>query len=365
MNNKFLLVSDNPDLKSKLEKCLKELAPKALVLDANGDEVDIYASSFEDPGCLVFFDNDLKEVQTKLKNGQCVGIALVKQDQTPILAAKGQLYSDIDFSRQNANIRAFLNLSLFNRETNKLKSIEDILETLSDKMGQELKRVKSLHEKLVNFRSEEFKGVKVTSKFASGEKPGGEFFDVVKTAKGPIFLLSSSNSYISSSIVMAQMEIFYQEKTFSSEVVNRFVSGLEKEFLGLGLDLSDTGIFVAELELATMKVKTFSFGGVQAYLGNTKISQSQRLKIPFDNNESYYGDFRLERSDRYIILSPGLIKNMDKGIESKLPQLIGEGARDFLTKTFFELKKNRSGSFLEYDASAIYFEVDKNAILQV
>lgn len=363
--NKFLLLTDNTTYRAQLKDCLQSISPKALILECAADELDIYSSSFEDPGCIVFFDSSVSEIKEKAASAHCLLIGLVTENELPATKVDGLLYTHIKVENQLANLKAFLNLSLFRRETHKIEGIESVLSTLSEKMGQELKRVKSLHEKLVNFRSEDYKGVKVTSKFASGEKSGGEFFDVVNTKKGAIFILSSTPSYVASSIIMSQVECLYQEKSASGEILAKLMSNLEKEFLSLGLNLSECSFLVMQLELATMKIETFSFGGVKFYVDGQECLSSPKLQLPLTDISPYQGELRLERANRFVILSPGLIKGMDKKLAQEVTSLMDEGGREFLTKTFFELKKNRNNSFLEYDASAIYFEVDKNAILQV
>ena len=363
--NKFLLISDTSTFASELKKTLETLAPKAMILESGPADVEMFASSFDDPGCVTFYES---ETSAEVFEGRTVkGLCIAFQNSTNPKPnhAQGILYSDLSLESQLPNLKTFLNFSLFKKEEHKIDGIENILTTLSERMGQELKRVKKLHEKLVNFRSEEYKGVNVTSKFASGEKSGGEFFDVVSTKRGPIFILSSTNSYVASSIIMSQLESIYQSKEYSLEIVSRVMSVIEKEFLALGLDLSVCGLMIMELELASMKLRTFSFGGVRFYIEGRESFHSKALKLPVSDCTPYMWEGRLARAESLVVLSPGFYKNMGGGNESEFLGLMKEGARDFLTKAFFELKKDRSSSFLEYDAAAIYFEVDQNAILQV
>ncbi len=364
--NKFLVIIDQIQIASELKDILRELTPEALLLECESDDVEMYASSFEDPGCVVFYSQEQEaRILGNLSDLKCSLITIMKSGDAAQTKASGVLYRDFSMRSQLPNIKTFLNFSYFKREEHKIEGIENILTTLSERMGVELKRVKSLHEKLVNFRSEDFKGVKVTSKFASGEKPGGEFFDVVSGAGGPIFILTSTNSYVSSSILMSQLESLYQQAEFSDEVLTRVMVNIEKEFATLGLDLSSCAMMVMRLELASMKVSSFSFGGVSFLIDAQEVHKTKPYAPPLSELNPYLWTRQLERGQRLVILSPGFNRNCDIKKKEHVLSLVNEGARDFLTKAFFELKKDRESSFLEYDASAIYFEVNPNAILQV
>ena len=55
----------------------------------------------------------------------------------------------------------------------------------------------------------------------------------------------------------------------------------------------------------------------------------------------------------------------EKNIYSFLESLLEMEAREVLSEIFYQMKKDMTGSFLKYDASVIYIEVDNNAIIQV
>lgn len=364
--NKFLVIIDQIQIASELKDILRELTPKALLLECEADDVEMYASSFEDPGCVVFYSQERESnILGRVSETKSSLVSVKLSSDVAHTRASGIIYRDFPLRSQLPNIKTFLNFSYFKREEHKIEGIENILSTLSERMGVELKRVKTLHEKLVNFRSEDFKGVKVTSKFASGEKPGGEFFDVVSSAQGPIFILSGASSYVASSILMSQLELLYQQADFSDEILARMMGNIEKEFAALGLDLSSCAMMVMRLELASMKVSSFSFGGVSFLIDSEEIYKSRSYTPPMTDLAPYMWESKLERGQRLIILSPGFNRNCDDKKKERIFSLVSDGARDFLTKAFFELKKDRESSFLEYDASAIYFEVNPNAILQV
>lgn len=364
--NKFLVIIDQIEVASELKDILRELTPKALLLECESEDVEMYHSSFEDPGCVVFYSGEKEqEIFKGIEQYKCSLVVLKSNEDTTPTRAGSILYRNFSLKSQLPNIKTFLNFSYFKREEHKIEGIENILTTLSERMGVELKRVKSLHEKLVNFRSEDFKGVKVTSKFASGEKPGGEFFDVVSSPQGPIFILSSTSSYVASSILMSQLEALYQQAEFDDAILARVMANIEKEFSALGLDLTGCAMMIMRLELASMKISTFSFGGVSFLLSGEEAYKSKQIALPVTDLKPYMWQAKMERGGNLVILSPGFNRNCDLSKKNRITSLIGEGARDFLTKAFFELKKDRDSSFLEYDASAIYFEVNPNAILQV
>ena len=80
--------------------------------------------------------------------------------------------------------------------------LNDELNSVVTEVQQELHRVKKIHEHLVPKRVQNFKGVKIESKYAVGERSGGEFFDLVHNSGQVTFVLSSSSSYVATSFVL-------------------------------------------------------------------------------------------------------------------------------------------------------------------
>ena len=238
----------------------------------------------------------------------------------------------------------------------------------------ELQRVKKLHEQLVPIRNESFKGLTLSSKFAAGMSNGGEFFDIIKNEQYVLFLLTSSSSYVASSIVLGHFEKLKEMGNLSKEHVEEFFEDLLEECRNYELVDRDQPeklqLFLVKLDLKDLSFFGYSFGGAQVY-SNKELNYSPN-NHPFDENffEKAFFEKKLERNEKILIASPGVKKNLveemdGNEIESFLKGKVGGKPREILNEVFFQLKKDSDAEFLKHDASVIVIEVDKNVIVQV
>ena len=88
------------------------------------------------------------------------------------------------------------------------------------------------------------------------------------------------------------------------------------------------------------------------------------------NLEKYYFDFPVERGEKYVILSSGFARNnFVNGDSKKLKGFfdlhLNRTNSELLDEVFFELKKDYDDEFLNFDSTAIIFEVDKNVLKKI
>ena len=110
---------------------------------------------------------------------------------------------------QSLNIPMAKSISKFLNADTDLITPEDIQE-LGEEIGQiltkvekEMIRVKKIHSHIMPKRAHHFKNLIIESKFASGEAPGGEFFDVFESSNKTLIFLTSSNSYLTSTLTLS------------------------------------------------------------------------------------------------------------------------------------------------------------------
>ncbi|MBT7610407.1 MAG: hypothetical protein HN576_11670 [Bacteriovoracaceae bacterium] len=249
------------------------------------------------------------------------------------------------------------------------KDVEEILsQSLSD-----LQRLKKVHERIVPIRQETIKGLTITSKFGAGESAGGEFLDIVKGDKECLVLLSSSSSYVVSSIILTHFEYFRDKKHFSLEEIERFLRELsadikERDFVRG--DEKNLDVFIARIDLNSLTMEGMYFGDFELYRSKSENLVGNDLPLDEMFFERGYFSSRLKRSEKLMIVSPGFKKNMNElypglSVKKILAGFENQTPRQIINEIYFQLKKNISGDFLAHDATVIHIEVDQNVIVQI
>lgn len=238
----------------------------------------------------------------------------------------------------------------------------------------ELQRVKKLHENVVPLRHEKIKGINLYSKFAAGFSSGGEFFDIKKDDQQIIIIVTHSKSYVASSIALNHFEDFQKVKNANKELIEDFLENLIDECRDLDLIDRDTPetlqLDILRLDLRTFEYEGFHFGHGSYFSNGRKLSNENQRALNENFFEEAHYSGQLERGEKLIYASPGVLQNFDsRGEKGLLNKIILEqfdnGPREVLNEIFFQLKKNNEEDFLKFDASVIYLEVDANAFIQV
>ncbi|MCK5073367.1 MAG: hypothetical protein KAQ98_08090 [Bacteriovoracaceae bacterium] len=255
-----------------------------------------------------------------------------------------------------------------------LKRIGKNLNRLTCNTISELQRIKNLHEQIVPVRSDNIKGVKLLSKYAAGEKPGGDFFDLIHGNQEFTLLLTSSSSHVISSIVLAHFEALKQKKNPGLQEIEQFIQDVESELKTLEL-LKDKkerlNFFLGRFDLKKFEVEGFLFGKFELISSETKkyfAGNEYPFGIGFLNQAKI--NISLERGEKIIILSPGIRYNANDLLGNKdmvcfVRELLALEGKEVLTELYYQLQKDQTNEFMRYDASAIFIEVDKNVIMQV
>ena len=108
-----------------------------------------------------------------------------------------------------------------------LEDLTQIGKDLNSLVGlklKELNRVKKLHEKMVPIREEGVRGLNILSKFAAGEGPGGEFLDIIPSGNKVALVLSSTSSYIISTVILGLIDAFKTKGDISLKGLEKLVS---------------------------------------------------------------------------------------------------------------------------------------------
>lgn len=371
----MIIVDSNNEIWSYFEKTELQTQLSAARLDLDSFEL---ANGFEHE--IIIAHTDILESN----------IAIAKLNKTFSVILYGD--QDVDFSKltnvisflgENYNKNLFVNLvsklENLTREQQVFKSqMLTINAELSEVMGNvevELLKIKKIYEDKAPKRFQSLKGIQIYSKYAVGESLGGEFFDIHKSGNKLLILMSSTNSYLVSSSILNLFSSVKDSKVISEEIAIRLFEDIcfdakkinEAKSKKLSLELC-----VLCLDLSTLDLKGRIFGKFHLKTSDLRdLYISKSINKNFDEVDKADHNFssKLERGKRLLISSPGFNKNWQKlNPEFLQEQLLSNDSiktLDILDEAFFQLKKNLKGEFLNYDASAVILEVDKNAILKV
>jgi hypothetical protein len=264
-----------------------------------------------------------------------------------------------------------LKMILSQQKENSQTAIGQGLDNLVAQSLRELQRVKKLHESLVPLRLEKLKSITLASKFAAGEASGGEFYDVIRSERQIILLISHTNSYLITSLILSHFEALKSDQNLSKESLEQFIKSLSKECRQIDNDKkSEVQLFILKIDLNSLKTEGYVFGQTQM-VSNVKGTPHSN-SFPFDPAfcEQAYFTHKLERGQTYCLLSPGVLKNSRGLLDGTdcarfVLEKFESGHAHILNEVFYQLKRGRDEMFLDFDATAIIIEVDSNVIVQI
>ncbi len=246
---------------------------------------------------------------------------------------------------------------------------------LSETMGNlesELLKVKRIHESRSPRRFNDIKGIQVYSKYSAGESIGGEFFDIHVHGTEALVVMSSTSSYLASSMVLKQFADIKNDEFISKQIVLDFIDDTKSNLTELNKTKKkeiEMHLFIGIVDLNKHEIDGYVFGDfkILSSLQRTALKSSESILSADIEKSGLKKEF--SREERILLCSPGFIKNWKKlSPEFMIEELMIDKKIkpiDILDEIFFQLKKNNKSSFLEFDASAIFMEVRKNAMVQV
>ncbi len=254
-----------------------------------------------------------------------------------------------------------------------LKELGEDLNIILSKVEKEMLRVKKIHSHLMPKRTQHFKNMEVESKFATGEASGGEFFDLFESNNKVLFFLSSSNSYLTSSITLGTFNEL-KGKELSLEAIQGALKDLQGNFKTLqetkNKKILKLELLVGVLNLKTMQFEGYNFGTNSLITSNKKSINVNEYPVDKSFLEKAKFSLQLERGEKLALVSAGLKKNCldyldGQGYLEFIARGFNSHKADLLNEVFFQLRKNVASEFLNYDATMINITVDKSALIEV
>ncbi len=250
----------------------------------------------------------------------------------------------------------YLNLN-FSNHVVKLDQLAKDLDKIYEFTQSELMKVKDLHDRLIKVRVDSLKGITVTSKFMAGEKSGGEFFDMIQKDHDFLFILAGSDHYIVSSLILSEIEILKQTMPTMTikEQSEHFIKMVTKYAIDNKASLN---YCIVNINLKTLKADCRFKGEGYLYFQNQLIDFGEPCSMTIKPSEKFY------------FLSSGAIKNLallnpDLSILEFYKEHQDKTTKDLINEFFFEVSRNKAGTFLIHDALMNVIEVDRNTLYEI
>ena len=245
---------------------------------------------------------------------------------------------------------------------------------LNELMGgveNQMMRVKKSYEKMAPKRLEEFKGVKVFSKYTAGESLCGEFFDLFAVENKVFMMMSFTSSYLASSAILQVFSDLREVTEISSEVEENFLNEVKAQVKHLNETQKkniDVQLLTCIFDINSLKVEGHIFGNFK--LISTKHTHNNESTTNIMNDPTLAEfSFHLERGERIMLCSPGFLMNWQNTSQDFVIEelILDKGIKilDVLDEVFFQLKKESKTGFLKTDASSIVLEVEQNVIVKM
>ncbi|MCT4642840.1 MAG: hypothetical protein N4A33_11155 [Bacteriovoracaceae bacterium] len=293
-----------------------------------------------------------------------------------------ELDSIIGLINNKTDIKVLSNLiSRYDDMTRKSSILKSQLLTinneLSDVMGNvevELLKIKKLYEVRTPKRVQDFKGIKVLCKYSAGESVGGEFFDIHKAKNNIFLLMSSTNSYLISSNILATFSELKELDYIDDDTLQSFLQNIISQTIKLNASKNKK----IELEFAalminpsSLEVSGYIIGDFEFKTSNFSALFENRMKYSYDevSLKDAFVKSKISRGQRILSTSPGFNKNWSRLTPDFVIEELLANKRiktlDILDEVFYQLKKElKQNQFLTFDASAVIMEVNENALHQ-
>ncbi len=342
-----------------LKKLMQEIGATTKLSDLKSSLLNI-----QQPLILIVTAETLNEVKTIIeKRSEKLIIAMnSRKDFKLVPELKNEftkIFGFIDLSQEiEYNVPLLKNyLALnFSRGTMPIEKLAGDLDKIYEFTRSELVKIKDLHDRFVKVRTDKLKGITLTSKFMAGEKSGGEFFEILQNDQEIIFIQAGSDSYILSSMLLGEIETL-KEKAITGSLHNHAEQFLKIVNHHAAENKGDLTYCMMSLNLKNLHASFNIKGQGHLFYDNEWISFDKPMQL------------KLKPKQRLCVISDGSFKNWTllskKQIESFFKSNEGMPTRDLINEFFFEVSRNKTGSFLVYDALMAVVEIEENKIYQV
>jgi hypothetical protein len=368
----FLDSTDN-SLKKLLEECSIYYSEVDIITAQDTDKlanIESFSSLIIHNDCLKNFDKELTQFISLFTSVIGVG------PQSEILVLDNQIANFDETKKDQINlfknmVNFFYNLEYKSEDFNQdLSKLNNQVAGLLERVGTELERVKGIHKAFVPVRKTDVRGLHFQTKFLTGLKSGGDFFDIIEEKNQLTLLMSSVNKYSASSILLSHFLEIKQLNEITPEVIEKMIDNISNDYQSANTnDDLEMGLLCLTINLKSFEMKGYSYGDFRIVYEDGTIVKTKVANVDGNKKDIAKIDCKMKRDNRVLILSPGVsknwaIKNSDN-IDLRIQKFFKYGQDEILNELFYDLKRDDIEKFLDYDSSAVYMEINNNALFSV
>ena len=252
-------------------------------------------------------------------------------------------------------------------EQAQLAQLEGQVARLKAKGATMTSEMKNLHGHLVPGRQQKFKNVTIWTKFAAGERAGGDYYDFAFEQGDVYLLMVHTNSYLLSSAVMATFDQWRQGPRPYN--LKKLIASLAQHDQGRSAD-QVLEVLVIKFDLRHLNGDGYCFGPWSIISSGEVYQQGNDYPCDPAFMEKAHLTLKLGRGEVFSFLSPGVPLNLQKATPAKelidfFRPWLNKRPREVLDELFFQMQRPVQRGFLEQDASAVMLEVHANALWEV
>jgi serine phosphatase RsbU (regulator of sigma subunit) len=327
---------------------------------------------------IVFIDdshsNRDKIIREKSQRAKAIFL-VTSQEEVPVALMSGELDGVLVRPFRASEVYSLLLRFEQIRKWSEVTQLNQSFSELIKKFQEDLGLTERLQKSRFPKRFQDFKGIRIRSRYLTGMRSGGDYFDVIpdKAGKNLSVLLTDSSSYGLSSTVLSVLlktaaKLNAEIQASTSEIV-----GTIYEELALTLSPEDRlSLFYGILSRESLKMKFLNLGHSQVFhapegksfqaLEHQGGALSDQSGVPAVQE----CEVSLNASDRLIMLSDGFIELI--GGEGKVNELLtrfrDKESEDTLNELLFQVrsKLKEPDDFPEQDCTAVIFDVDSKIL---
>lgn len=338
------------------------------------DSLDSFAAS-PDSAQAVFVDDSeserLRELDVTLRAGRAFFLIVPDPNTVPP--------AFIDHAVDDVLVRPFRPVEVLSKlkhvqqvmrwgEVQSLnQSFQQLIGQLKDDLTLAERIQKSRHPK----RFEDLRGFRFQSRYLSGLRPGGDYFDVIESDSGDriVVLLTDSSSYgLSNAVLTVLMRVAVRVGSQDLKSIPEFLKRISDEIAMTLGERDSLSTVIAVINRKDLSLRYVSLGecGLFVRTGGERAykelkAQGEGIRRGTRVKEFKESEVKLEPGDRLVLASDGFLKGAGGKREmlSKLERLDSKEALDVLNELAYHAKKSSlDPEFPPEDCTGIVIDLD-------
>ncbi len=245
------------------------------------------------------------------------------------------------------------------------------LDKMREQITSELGAIKKIYQKIVPIRSETLSALQISSKFSSGLKGGGEYFDWSANRSKLFFYLFTTSSYTLTGELVQLFANVLQEGNFSSDRSNLLLENIDQTYNAFQSKKdAELDFIFFTIDLKSLRLDGHSFGKHSFFTGQGEFIDQHKERSSFAVAKTKTSfSHQSDKGEIMFLESAGIQKSKTELLKDKsildLKKITQQTTREYFDSELIALQSAANSDFLPYDSTLIKIEVLKNGIFKV